>query len=59
MMDHILTGGYVMDISTDRYKIAPLNHEVEAIAIIQKAEAAIADATGNKITLIAFEESEE
>ncbi|WP_199925613.1 hypothetical protein [Paenibacillus bouchesdurhonensis] len=48
-----------MDISTDRYKIAPLNHEVEAIAIIQKAEAAIADATGNKITLIAFEESEE
>lgn len=48
-----------MDISTDRYKIAPLNHQEQAIAIIKEAEAAIAEATGNEVTLIAYEKSVE
>lgn len=48
-----------MDISTDRYKIAPLDQQEQAVTIIKEAEAAIAKATGNEITLIAYEKSEE
>ncbi|WP_187386523.1 hypothetical protein [Paenibacillus ihumii] len=48
-----------MDISTHDYKIAPLNNQEQAVAIIKEAEAAIAEATGNKVTLIAYEKSEQ
>ncbi|GAA0135840.1 hypothetical protein YSY43_26800 [Paenibacillus sp. YSY-4.3] len=47
-----------MNISTDTYKIAPLNDQEQAVALIKEAEAAIAEATGNEVTLIAYEKSE-
>lgn len=48
----------LVDISTDTYQIAPLNDQKQAVAIIKEAEAAIAEATGNEVTLIAYEKSE-
>ncbi|WP_196427143.1 hypothetical protein [Paenibacillus woosongensis] len=46
-----------MDITTDTYQIAPLNDQKQAVEIIKEAEAAIAEATGNEVTLIAYEKS--
>lgn len=48
-----------MKISTDNYQIATLNEEEQALAIIRKAESAIAELTGHTVTLIAYEQSEE
>ncbi|GGG23635.1 hypothetical protein [Paenibacillus abyssi] len=48
-----------MDINTDSYKVAPINDYERAIEIIKQAEASIAELTGNPVTLIAYEKTEE
>ncbi len=47
-----------MEISTDKYQVAPLDKGAEAVAIIKEAEKALEQKTGEKITLIAYEETE-
>ncbi|MNI24053.1 hypothetical protein D3C76_1725240 [compost metagenome] len=47
-----------MNILTDTYKLAPLNNDDQAVVVIQEAEAMIHRITGNKITLIAYEKTE-
>ncbi|MNN51512.1 hypothetical protein D3C81_1661520 [compost metagenome] len=47
-----------MNILTDNYKLAPLNNDEQAVAVIQEAEATINRITGNKVTLIAYEKTE-
>lgn len=46
-----------MEISTDKYKVAPLDKGDEAVAIIKEAEESLKRMTGEKITLIAYEET--
>ncbi|MNN34182.1 hypothetical protein D3C81_1479770 [compost metagenome] len=47
-----------MNILTDNYKLAPLNNDEQAVAVIQEAEATINRLTGNTITLIAYEKTD-
>ncbi|WP_164515095.1 hypothetical protein [Paenibacillus lentus] len=47
-----------MEITSDHYQVALLNEEETAVSIIKEAEAAITRATGNEVTLIAYEKSE-
>ncbi|SDF03180.1 hypothetical protein SAMN04488542_10512 [Fontibacillus panacisegetis] len=47
-----------MNILTDNYKLASLNNDEQAVTVIQEAEATINRITGNKITLIAYEKTE-
>lgn len=47
-----------VEISTDKYKVAPLDKGAEAVAIIKEAEESLKRMTGEKITLIAYEETE-
>ncbi|WP_169744152.1 hypothetical protein [Paenibacillus wynnii] len=47
-----------MDIHSDNYKIAALSDQEEAVAIIQRAEDALSNLTGNNsVTLIAYEKN--
>lgn len=48
-----------MDIHTNDYRIAPLNNKQEALALLEQAEASIAEMTGRKVTLIAYEKNED
>ncbi|WP_181438869.1 hypothetical protein [Paenibacillus sambharensis] len=48
-----------MEIKTDQYTIAPLNGHEQAVDVIQQAEDAIAELTGQRVTLIAYERNEE
>jgi hypothetical protein len=47
-----------MNIQTDQYQIAPLQASHKAIEVIQEAENAIAEVTGKKVTLIAYQEKD-
>lgn len=47
-----------MDIQTNEYKIAPLEDQEEALKLLEKAEASIAELTGREVTLIAYEKSD-
>ncbi|TVY10802.1 hypothetical protein [Paenibacillus cremeus] len=50
-----MKGGVVrMNIETDRYQIASLSEQSQALHIIQEAEAKIAEMTGRDVTLIAY-----
>ncbi|CAM4446100.1 hypothetical protein [Paenibacillus tarimensis] len=48
-----------MKIHTDEYTIAPLNGHEQAVDLIQQAEDAIAELTGQRVTLIAYERNED
>lgn len=48
-----------MNIQTDQYQIAPLQASNKAIEVIREAENAIAEMTGKKVTLIAYQEKNE
>lgn len=46
-----------MSTPFDNYKLAPINDEEQALAVIQEAETTIHQITGHKITLIAYEKN--
>ncbi|WP_438444566.1 hypothetical protein [Gorillibacterium sp. sgz5001074] len=48
-----------MKIETNDYQIAPLAASQEAVEVIREAEDVIAQLTGNRVTLIAYEKREE
>jgi|GEM_PF-744401 hypothetical protein len=47
-----------MDIHTNDYRIAPLNDRQEAVELLKRAEATIAELTGRDVTLIAYERND-
>ncbi|MBW4080033.1 hypothetical protein [Paenibacillus sp. S150] len=48
-----------MEIHSDSYKVAAFEDQEDAVEIIRRAEAAIAQINGNKpVTLIAYERTE-
>jgi uncharacterized protein YlxP (DUF503 family) len=46
-------------INVDSYKVALLNDYEQAVKAIEEAESYIAKLTGNEVTLIAYEKTEE
>lgn len=48
-----------MKIHTDSYKVAPINEYDQAIKVIKDAESLIANLTGNEVTLIAYEKTDD
>jgi hypothetical protein len=48
-----------MKIESDKYQIAPLSSLEKAVEVIREAESVIAGLTGNKVTLIAYEKTDE
>jgi len=48
-----------MNIHSEKYHIAPLNSSEKAVEVIQEAEDVIAELTGTRVTLIAYEKKEE
>lgn len=48
-----------MEISTNQYQVASLEGTDQAVTIIQEAEQALKQVTGDAITLIAYEKAEQ
>ncbi|WEK52919.1 MAG: hypothetical protein P0Y55_09910 [Candidatus Cohnella colombiensis] len=54
-MSNITKGVITINIQTDNYKIAPLVDHKDIVKLIEETESAIAQITGNPVTLIAYE----